>query len=130
MNKSNLARNPRRIAGRTMMERFNNFPGASSIGRHTVATRVTNPVVTRLTFAKDKDTNLEGWFEFDDGLMAMYRNGDAMILFDQYLNKDYEPDTVLCVAAATQGDVDRVMKLLKSIDPSNVEGLLLEFGDE
>ena len=130
MTKSKMARNPRRVAGRRLMERFNNFPGDPSAGRHTVATRMTNPEITRLTFAKDKDTKVEGWFEFDDGLMAMYRNGDAMVLFDRYLNRDYEPDTVLCVAAATQGEVDRVIIMLKPTTPSDFEGLLIEFGDE
>jgi hypothetical protein len=130
MKKSKLARNPRRVAGRRLMERFNNFPGESSPGRHTVATKVPDPEATRLTLAVAEGTTVEGWFEFNDGLMALYRNGDALVLFDRFVDEDYALDTVICVAAATQREVDRVMNVIDPTTSSDFEGLLLEFGND
>ncbi len=130
MKKSQLIKNPRRVAGRRLMEKFNRFPGDSSAERHTVVTRVANPEATRLTLAVAKGTSVEGWFEFNDGLMALYRNGDTLILFDRFVDKDYALDTVICVAAETQKEVDRVMDILDPASSSDFEGVLLEFGND
>ena len=64
MKKSIMLENPRRVARRRMLKKFNLFPSDSKEGRYTVFTRVTNPEGMRLTLAEVEGTRVEGWFEF------------------------------------------------------------------
>ena len=130
MKKSKLAMNPRRVAGKTLRKKFNHFPSDSSSGRYIAVARVPNPEATRLTLAQTEGTAVEGWFELNHELMALYHNRDAMILFDRYTDVDDSLDTVICVAAATQGEVDRVMGILSPAPEIDFEDLLRDFGDE
>lgn len=130
MKKSKLATNPRRIAGKRLRGKFNHHPSDSTSDRYLVVTKVHNPEPTRLTLAVAEGTTVEGWFELNNELMALYRNRDAMILFDRFMDTEGSLDTVICVAAATQGEVDRVMNILSPSPSKDWEELLLEFGDD
>jgi hypothetical protein len=130
MEKSKLAVNPRRVAGKRLRTRFNEFPVDSLSNRYLVVTRVPNPEASRLTLAVTERTTVEGWFELNTELMALYCNGGAMILFDRFIDQNDSLDTVICVASATQGEVDRIMEILIPQDSQDWEELLLEFGDD
>lgn len=130
MKKSKLATNPRRVAGKTLRRKFNNFPGDSFSSRYIAVTRVPNSEATRLTLSQTNGTTVEGWFELNNELMALYRNRDAMIFFDRFVDTEASLDTVICVAAPTQGEVDRVMTILIPPSSDDWEELLLEFGDD
>ena len=130
MKKSKLAANPRRVAGKRLKRKFNEFPDESSTGRYLVITRVPNPEAARLTLAMTKGTEVEGWFELNTELIALYRNGDAMIFFDRYLDSNGSLNTAICVAAGTQSEVDRVISILVPPSSGDWEELLLEFGDD
>lgn len=130
MKKSTLAVNPRRVAGKRLRTKFNEFPSDSLANRYLVVTRVPNPESSRLTLAVTEGTAVEGWFELNTELMALYRNGDAMILFDRFIDPNDSLDTVICVTSATQFEVDRIMEILIPQDSDDWEELLLEFGDD
>jgi len=130
MKKSKLATNPRRLAGKRLRKKFNHFPGDSSSGRYVAITRFPNPESARLALAVTDETSVEGWFELNNELMAIYRNRDAMILFDRFLESEGSLDTVVSIVAATQGEVDRVMGILNPPSSDDWEELLLEFGDD
>jgi len=130
MKKSKLASNPRRLAGKRLRKKFNHFPGDSSSGRYVAVTRFPSPEAARLALAMNEGTSVGGWFEVNNELMAIYRNCDAMILFDRYLDPEGSLDTVVSIVAATQGEVDRVMGILNPPSSDDWEELLLEFGDD
>lgn len=130
MKKSTLAVNPRRVAGKKLRTRFNEFPVDSLSNRYLVVTRVPNPEASRLTLAVTEGTTVEGWFELNTELMALYRNGGAMTLFDRFIDPNDSLDTVICVASATQSEVDRIMRILVPESSDDWEELLLKFGDD
>jgi len=131
MKKSELVKNPRRVAGRRLMKRFNHFPNDSPMGRQIVVTRFDDPEAARLALAIAEGTTVEGWFEFNEELMALYAHGDALILFDRFIDKDVALDTIISVASASMDNIERVMNILnRTAAPEYDEQLLLEFGDE
>ena len=131
MKKSKLAVNPRRIAGKRLRKKFNGFPSDTSDGRHLAVMRVGNPEAARIALAESRDTTVEGWFQFNDELMALYAHGDAMVLFDRYVNEVGSLVTVVCVAAASRGDIEAVQRVLEPSDSADWdESLLVEFGDD
>ena len=131
MKKSIMLENPRRVARRRMLKKFNLFPSDSKEGRYTVFIRVTNPEGMRLTLAVAQGTRVEGWFEFGEELMALYSLGDALVLFDRFINKDHELDTIICVAAASASEVGRMTDILEpSSSPEWDEILHFEFDND
>ena len=131
MKKSELAKNPRRVAGKRLMKRFNRFPSDTSKGRHIVVARFDDPEAARFALAVAEGTAVEGWFEFNEELMALYAHGDALILFDRFIDKDVALDTVISVASASLESIEQVMNILnRTAAPEYDEQLLLEFGDE
>jgi hypothetical protein len=131
MKKSTLAKNPRRIAGKRLMKRFNRFPSESSASRHIAVTRFSNPEAARLALAVAEGTTVEGWFEFNEELMALYSYGDALVLFDRYIDKDVVLDTVISIASASVEDLERVMNILSRTTPPEWDDQLhLEFGND
>ena len=63
--------------------------------------------------------------------MALYSQGGTLVLFDRYINKDHELDTIICVAAASASEVGRMTDILDpSSSPEWDEILLFEFGND
>jgi hypothetical protein len=131
MKKSKLAKNPRRVAGKKLMQRFNRFPNDSSSGRHIVVARFANPEAARLTLAVAEGTTVEGWFEFNEELMALYSHGNALVLFDRYIDKDFALYTVISVASASLKDLEQVMNILNRTTPPEWDDQpLMELGND
>ena len=101
----------RQIARERIIRKFNLYPANLNHHRFVTVMRLPSPEVARLSVATHEESEIEGWYQDEEDLMALYHFRGALILFDR-ISHDGEIIMVTSVVAASPDAVERATVLL------------------
>ena len=114
----------RQIALERIIRKFNLYPAKPNDQRFVTVMRLPSPEKARLSVATHEESEVEGWYQDEKNLMALYHFRGALIMFDR-ISSDGEINTVTSVVAAGPDVVERAIVLLKRDQRQESDELLL-----